>query len=65
MNKIIFKIGDKVVYKPYEGCRQNDISDYGIIEEIIDNFTYKVRFGFNSIHGTRLGTYNYSKLFKK
>jgi len=59
-----FVKGETVVYKPYEGCSDVDVSGEGkIIEVLVEGF-YKVTFGHRSIHGTRTGTYHWTNLFK-
>jgi hypothetical protein len=59
-----FSVGDWVVYKPYENCKESDISGKGKIIEDLMNGNYKVTFGHNSIHGTRTGEYSWSNLWK-
>ena len=57
INSKTFKVGDTVYFKPYPDCPHNAISGSGRVEEVltgIDTNCYMVRFGFNSMYGTRL-----------
>ena len=58
-----FKVDDWVVYKPYEGCSLNNISEPGKVIEVIGDGMYRVTFGFRSAYGTRTGKYCYSNLY--
>jgi hypothetical protein len=60
-----FKVGDSVVYKPYENCRENDISKPGVVKEVLDDpGMYLVTFGQTSEYGTRTGKYYWTNLWK-
>ena len=58
-----FSVGDWVVYKPFENCREADVSDKGKIIEDFGDGMYRVTFGYTSIHGTRTGNFNWSNLW--
>ena len=58
-----FSVGDWVVYKPFENCREVDISGKGEVIEDLGDGMYKVTFGYTSIHGTRTGKYCWANLW--
>ena len=58
-----FYVGDWVVYKPFENCREADVSGKGKIIEDFGDGMYRVTFGYTSIHGTRTGNFNWSNLW--
>lgn len=58
-----FSVGDWVVYKPFENCREADVSGEGKIIEDFGDGMYRVTFGYTSIHGTRTGNFNWSNLW--
>jgi len=58
-----FSVGDWVVYKPFENCREADVSDKGKIIEDFGEGVHRVTFGYTSIHGTRTGNFNWSNLW--
>jgi hypothetical protein len=58
-----FSVGDWVVYKPFENCREADVSGKGKIIEDFGDGMYRVTFGYTSIHGTRTGNFNWSNLW--
>lgn len=41
-----FSVGDWVVYKPFENCREVDISGEGEVIEDLGDGMYKVTFGY-------------------
>ena len=69
INKIKFRpfaVGDAVEYHPYENCSETAVAHRGVVIEIIDQYTYKVRFGCNPAISNgwfSIGKYNYSNLF--
>ena len=59
----VFYVDDSVVYKPFENCRNMDISGIGIIRADLGDGMYRVAFGCSSFYGIRIRDYNWSNLW--